>query len=137
MGIVHSIMVSNPKTPYEYSPKDHWLTEEYVNKYIEVFQDQLNADARHVEQCLRASTAGSLWFTNAHVLRLRISENAYGVLSQDLRIKYLIKNLKLPFIVSFHAYGDACISLVHGIKEAARTPVDDNQIATDPIANVE
>ena len=120
-------MVSNPKTPYEFSKNDTSVNEGDLEKYKEYFQSQLEADARYVESLLtKEGSTGSVFFYERDILRISLDKSIcsvpYGVLSPRLRVKCLLKNMKIPFTCCTRGEGQLIIiSYVHNVLTSAHS----------------
>lgn len=112
--------VADPKTPYEYSKKDAFLTDEKeLDKIMDDIKDQLEADARYIEQFLTGEK-GQVHLYQRNILRVSLLPNKFtathAVLSRDLRVKCLKKYLNVPFTISNIAVDgitETIISYVH------------------------
>lgn len=121
--------VAEPKTPYEYSSKDLLLTEEDLNNLMEYIQDELNNDAKNIENYIldevqNGNGNGVAWFYECNILRVKLDplkyKESHGVLSRELRVKCLIKNLKIPFVAFTRSEGAgylSTISYVHNVPK--------------------
>ncbi len=121
--------VSNPKTPYEYHKNDIGFYDNELDELKEHIQEQLEADAKHIEyELTKEDSTGCYYLYPSHILRVKIPENystekygtsapptSHGVLSVKQRLMFLKKNMKIPFTVIIH--GDATIiSYVHNFQ---------------------
>lgn len=99
----------NPRTPYEYHSSDKIATEGLINEYKEQIQPQLDADARKIENELMVHDGIFLYARDILRIRYVDADNIvhYAVLSRKLRIHYLRKTIKIPFVIGTFINEDA------------------------------
>jgi hypothetical protein len=115
---MYDYRVSNPKTPYEYSRSDWFMDEKYMHTIEECIQEQLEADARHVEELLHRYD--SVRFYERDILRVKLDptkfQPTHAVLSRGIRVKYLLKNLKIPYTNNTHREGQGHLTTIQKIN---------------------
>ncbi len=123
---VYDYRVSNPKTQYEYSSSDWFMDEKYMDAIEECIQEQLEADARYVEELLNKYD-GSIIFFERDILRVKLDltklvkldttkfQPTHAVLTRGIRVKYLMKNMKIPFTINTHREGRGYMTTIQKV----------------------
>jgi hypothetical protein len=111
LGEEYAYRVVDPKTPYEWSKTDMILDEKQLDDMEESIKEQLEADARHIEELLLRNGSYAVALYGRDILRVKLDPDKYktshGVLPRPLRVKCLMKYLKIPFTLTtnLHATG--------------------------------
>ncbi len=131
----HITLDPNPKGPYQYSLKDKALTANDIEANIYSIQEQLEEDARNVEEILKKK--GAMYFYGYSILRVKLppTENGaeYGVLNRQLRIDCLRKNLKIPFTVNTKNYDDGYETIISYIYNCSQIQEKPSESVPAPI----
>ncbi len=120
--------VSDPKTPYEFCSSDWIINESDMNMIEEYIQEQLEEDARHVEELIHKFGGGVILYER-NILRVKLEptkfKHTHAVLHRGIRVKYLMKNLKIPYTiitVIVLGSGETTIQRVYNIENKSSIP---------------
>ena len=101
-----AVRVANPQTPYQYSPRDTFATDELLDSIYDQIRPQLEEATKRLETTLKEHNQA--FYYERDILRLSYTENGvqkYTVLNRRLHVKMISRLLNIPFVVVSHAYG--------------------------------
>jgi len=101
-----AVRVENPQTPYQYSPRDTFATDELLDSIYDQIRPQLEEATKRLETTLKEHNQA--FYYERDILRLSYTENGvqkYTVLNRRLHVKMISRLLNIPFVVVSHAYG--------------------------------
>ena len=100
------VRVANPQTPYQYSPRDTFATDELLDRIYDQIRPQLEEATKRLETTLKEHNQA--FYYERDILRVSYIEDGvqkYTVLNRRLHVKMASRLLNIPFVVVSHPYG--------------------------------